>query len=207
MTMDIGNTYGRLTILRAGQKPYYVICSCSCGTIKETRLQRITSGYTRSCGCLSRELTAKRSITHGFAGTPIHRCWTSMLSRCRNPKVPNFPLYGGRGITVCERWTSFANFLADMGNRPGSASLDRIDNNGNYSPANCRWAIGPEQQRNRRSNTLLTIDGQTHCISEWAEIAGLKPNTIHERLRRGWLPASAVTSPAGGRSVRQEVTS
>jgi len=121
-----------------------------------------------------------------------------MLARCRNRNFPDYGKYGGRGITVCERWaTDYAAFLADVGPRPSlDYSLDRFPNqNGNYEPGNVRWATQKQQQRNRTNNVLLTVDGVTKCLSEWAELMGLKQITIGNRIRRGWDVKLAVTTP------------
>jgi hypothetical protein len=119
--------------------------------------------------------------------------WAKMRSRCNNPKCPGYINYGARGITVCDRWNhSFEAFLEDMGEPPKGYTLDRIDVNKGYSKENCRWADSKQQANNRRSNVLLTIDGVTHTATEWAEINGLNPKTVRERLRRGWTPEEAL---------------
>lgn len=128
--------------------------------------------------------------------TPEHKCWSNMLSRCRNPKATGYPSYGGRGIVVCERWLDFAAFLEDMGTKPTpDHSIDRIDVNGNYEPGNCRWATETEQQRNKRSNRFLTACGETLTIMGWADKTGLDRRAIEKRLKRGWSPDRTVTTP------------
>ena len=127
--------------------------------------------------------------------TPTYRAWACMLNRCRNPKRPDFPDYGGRGIKVCEQWLDFRNFLASMGERPSPKhSLDRINNTGHYEPSNCRWATLKEQARNKRNSHLVTHDGKTLCISEWAEITGLSPSVIFHRLKK-WTAEKSLTTP------------
>lgn len=133
---------------------------------------------------------------HGLSSTRAYLTWQHMKRRCLNPKLGQFKDYGGRGITICERWMRFGNFFADMGERPKGKTLDRIDNNGNYEPGNCRWATKKEQQRNMRSNRLVTINGATMCAIEWAEISGTSPITIITRLGRGWDSERAVFQPA-----------
>ena len=118
-----------------------------------------------------------------------------MLRRCSYAKHTHFHRYGGRGITVCERWLVFENFLEDMGERPVGRSIDRIDNDGNYEPGNCRWATPQEQMRNTSVSRALTVDGTTRPLVEWAAIRGLKPSTIRERLRRGWTAKEALSVP------------
>jgi hypothetical protein len=115
-----------------------------------------------------------------------------MWYRCTSPKHPHFKDYGGRGIEVCERWKSFALFLQDVGQRPPGKTLDRLDCHGNYEPGNCRWATSEEQQRNLRTNRLLTFDGKTQCLTAWAKEAGIKKSTLRERLERGWSVEAAL---------------
>lgn len=129
-------------------------CLCRCGTVRNIHPSNLTSGKTASCGCERGEKIAAKRRTHGAAGTRTYRIWGGMVNRCRNPKNRSFPRYGGVGITVCERWRSFPNFLADMGEAPAGMSIDRIDNAIGYEPANCRWADDLTQRLNRRSVCL-----------------------------------------------------
>ena len=129
--------------------------------------------------------TTRKYNRHGMTKTPAWRAWNSMMDRCYREGVPNYGSYGGRGITVCERWHTFANFYADMGDRPEGMSLDRIDNDGPYSPDNCRWATSKDQARNRRNNNILALNGEERCIKDWSELLGIHPATIRNRLRRG----------------------
>lgn len=133
---------------------------------------------------------------HGRSRTPMHRVWCTMVERCTKPTSEKWPLYGGRGIKVCERWLTFSNFLADMGERPSPKhTIDRIDPDGDYEPSNCRWATQTEQQRNRRNNVRIEFNGETLCVSEWAERIGLRPHTLAYRLRAGWSVKRALTEP------------
>ena len=130
--------------------------------------------------------------THGLSGSPTFRVWCEMRRRCSDPKRNNYARYGGRGISVCPAWLGvgwFLNFLADMGERPPGHSLDRVDNDGDYTPDNCRWATLEQQGRNKRNSTALTFAGETHTLVAWAEKTGIPPYTLRNRLRRGDSPA------------------
>jgi hypothetical protein len=119
-----------------------------------------------------------------------------MRTRCTNPNVPNYKDYGGRGIAVCERWRSFEAFLADMGPRPGLGySIERINNDGDYEPGNCRWADRAQQSNNRRNNRLLTWNGETKTLAEWSRTTGLDYAALLARLNRGWSVERALSTP------------
>lgn len=131
--------------------------------------------------------------------TRVWRIWRGMRDRCNNPKNRAYPAYGGRGITVCERWQSLANFKADMGDPPAGLTLDRIDNDKGYSPENCRWATPLEQSRNRRSVRILTLNGETLPLPTWADRAGLTVRQLRQRLDAGWDLARALARPTDRR--------
>lgn len=141
---------------------------------------------------------------HGLSKSREYRIWHGMLSRCTRANVLHYNRYGGRGIRVCERWKSFENFLADMGKRPSpSHSLDRIDNDGDYCPENCRWATKTEQSRNTSANRLITFAGDTKTLTEWAETLGLKASTLYARLvTLGWPLEKAFNKPKGRYKVK-----
>jgi hypothetical protein len=135
----------------------------------------------------------KHRETHNATKTPTYKTWVCMKGRCLTENHIEYPRYGGRGISICERWLSFENFLSDMGERPEKCSIERIDNNGNYEPTNCRWATDKEQARNRRNSRLLTIDGVTKTVVEWSEQQGAtRAANIYNRLDLGWPDGEAV---------------
>ncbi len=141
-----------------------------------------------------------RQIIPGFAlkSIPEYGVWRQMNNRCYNVRQSKFPRYGGRGITVCDRWrTSFIAFLDDMGHRPSPKhTLDRIDNDGNYEPGNCRWTTQRAQQNNRRDNHFITFNGETRSLSEWTRHLGFPVGVISQRLcKLGWDAAKALTTP------------
>ncbi len=153
----------------------------------------VLSGRTKSCGCKSHAMTGATFVTHGMAGTPTYKIWLGIKKRCLDPNSKSFERYGGSGIKICDRWMNFEPFFADMGARPSSKhSIDRIDNDGNYEPGNCRWATIKQQARNRKNTLFATIDGKERPVAEWAEILGLKYKAIHCRMRSGENAAQAI---------------
>lgn len=180
----------RLTILNSNTARW--LCHCECGTIKFIERKRVKSGHTKSCGCLQKEKAAKTKTTHGFSGTSVHQAWKAINQRCNNKKTACYGDYGGRGIRV--EWKNFANFLNDMGLKPSkNHSIDRIDNNGNYSRGNCRWATRIEQNNNRRDNRRFDYKGEKFTLTELSKMSGVKYLTIWKRLNRGWPTEKAVT--------------
>jgi hypothetical protein len=219
MPRDIaGEVFYDLTAIRPSgtrihRSPGWV-CRCVCGVEKMASYNQLTTGNTKSCGCRVSRVTRAKNIAskrHGHASThhatPTYRTWTSMLSRCHNEDADNYDLYGGRGISVCERWMTFDNFLEDMGVRPHGTTLDRIDVDGHYELTNCRWATNKQQCRNTRSNINLTHDGVTRCVSEWAEVLGVKVSCLRMRLNKGWSVERALTTPVEKRKTRGKVGS
>lgn len=135
----------------------------------------------------------KMTLAKRYSRTKTYTVWWSMRRRCENPKQKSYERYGGRGITVCERWQSYENFLEDMGHVPQGKSLDRIDNNGPYSPENCRWATLQEQGRNKRNNRLFTMNGKTQCLAAWSSETGISESLVLFRLGLGWSVENALT--------------
>jgi hypothetical protein len=151
----LGSQFGRLTVVDTqydAKSRLHCVCVCSCGERVIAAYTSLKNGLSRSCGCLSREFP--NHSTHRLSHTPEYRIWNAMRNRCTNPKATDWKRYGGRGIQVCERWERFENFSADMGSRPSPThSIDRVNNDGNYEPGNCRWATASEQALNRRPRT------------------------------------------------------
>lgn len=189
-----GDRYGKLTLVREIERSNGAIrqrmweTNCDCGTVgHHARLTNLRNGHTSSCGCVQKQAASSANLKHGLTAHPLYKTWTGMLHRCLSPDHKSFPMYGGRGIKVCERWKSVENFAADMGVPPDGKTLDRIDTNGDYEPSNCRWATPKEQQRNMRNNRLIGYMGRNICLKEAAEIAGLNYDMVVQRLNKyGW---------------------
>jgi len=152
----IGEVYGRYTVISAAPPTKYIkyLCRCACGTEKIVAGSDLRNGHSKSCGCLRDELNRVRHISHGKRWSAAYKSWAGIKQRTTNPKNPDWRYYGGRGISICDRWMIFENFLEDMGEprRPG-LTIDRIDVDGNYEPKNCRWATRKEQRLNQRKSS------------------------------------------------------
>lgn len=172
-------------------------CVCDCGTTRPVSTSNLVLGKSFSCGCLGREMCSIKNKTHGLTGVRAYRIWSQMKARCSQVSNKSYASYGGRGIKVCDRWMSFENFYADMGAPKEGLSLDRINNHGNYEPSNCRWATQSQQCRNKRDNRLISLNGETRCLNDWAEKAGIKQSTLARRLDSGWPVADALSRPLG----------
>lgn len=207
--LAFGERFGRLVItapfIRRGNMCYYP-CRCDCGGEKVARAYNMLRGRTASCGCLVRLVNAVNNTKHGMCRTGSvakeHMIWRSMIARCHRPNDKGYPRYGGRGIYVCDRWrgkSGFENFYADMGPKPGPRySIDRIDNDGPYSPDNCRWVTQQVQMRNTRVNHMLTYKGETKTLVEWVEATGISDGCIRSRLKNGWSVEDALSTPSEG---------
>jgi len=173
------------------------VCACDCGNTCSVRSKALRNGVTRSCGCLHKELLSRSRKTHGMSETKLCQVWSGIKKRCINPRQKAYADYGGRGIRVCDRWIdSFDNFLLDMGLPPGDKhTIDRIDNDGDYEPSNCRWATRSEQARNKRNSIRITLYGKTLSISDWADETGLTRSAITQRISNGWSVEDALTKP------------
>ena len=160
-------------------------CLCDCGKSSVVMGQSLRRGQTKSCGC------AQAPITHGKSGIKEYSVWDAMIQRCTNVNHKNYHNYGGRGITVCDRWKKFEHFYEDMGEANG-LSLDRVDNDKGYSRDNCRWATQKVQANNMRTNVIITVDGVTKTRQEWSIISGISSENIRSRMRDGWSEKDAV---------------
>ena len=209
-----GQRFGRLLVTefagmlqKAKWKKAHWVCVCDCGKTITAHGAVLMNGNTSSCGCFKRESIRTRMITHGQTCGHLRstefRIWEAMKARCFNQDHEKWNLYGGRGITVCERWLKFENFFEDMGNRPSiKHSIDRFPNNdGNYEPGNCRWATQTQQCRNQRSNRIIEIDGESYCLAEWAEILGVTYNTLWHRISRNGSAEKVISTLAAFRRV------
>lgn len=185
--MPAGKRFHRLTIVGTphrinGRSEYYAECLCDCGSVKPMRVDHLRYGQVKSCGCWI------RNWWHGHSRvgkvTPTYRTWMKMRARCFDDSCPEFELYGGRGITICDRWRRFEYFLADMGERPHGTCIGRINNDGNYEPENCRWETPAQQARNTRRNRFITYNGITLCMKDWSNKLGIK--SLAYRLKHGW---------------------
>lgn len=205
-----GQRFGRLvTVCRVssdqrGQARW--LCRCDCGAEHEVAGRVLRDGRSQSCGCLEKETAGRHFRTHGgtIGGqSREYRAWTGMRNRCSNAK-PYYKHWNGRGVKVCERWNDFANFLSDMGPHPGQGySLDRIDVDGDYEPANCRWATWNEQANNRTTTIRVAVAGKLTALSEASRRFGVKPGTAYRRIiKAGWEAEVAVQAPPHSKRVR-----
>lgn len=194
-----GRTFGRLTVIECvGTRDNRAMwkCLCSCGRIA------VVSGKclrrdTKSCGCLMRETTIKRSTTHGLSGTREFRIYYLMIQRCENPNNESYPYYGGRGIKICKRWRdSLEAFVSDMGPCPDGLSINRVNNDGDYEPNNCKWATVDEQAKNKSSTRFVTFRGETLCLKDMARRYGIDYHALIHRIESGWPIEKALTTPS-----------
>lgn len=191
-----GHVFGRLTVIerngisREGQAAWR--CLCECGTTKTIAGYSLRRGDSASCGHPRHRNPRK---THGLSGTNIYDVWRGIKKRCENKTNKNYHNYGGRGISLCERWHSFAAFHEDMGPRPNGYTLDRINNNGNYEPGNCRWTTWAVQAQNKRCAHWIAYNGETKSLTEWSKELSIPISTLNERLRRGWSIEKTIRVP------------
>lgn len=196
----IGKKFNRLTVLEETEtkhKERYYLCKCECGNTTIVRGSHLTSGATKSCGCLVKEKLTNK--THGMSNTRIYKIYKGMLQRCFCKTAKAYPNYGGRGIIVCDEWKKdFMNFYnwAIANGYTDELTIDRINVNGNYCPKNCRWITKAEQSRNTRSNHFLTFNGKTQTICEWSREMNIDHRKICKRINTyGWSVERTLTTP------------
>ncbi len=190
-----GDTYGFLQVKgfigRSNSGQALWECLCSCGSKVHIAGNNLSNGHTTSCGCIQR--VGKR--THGLSRHPLYVVWSNMMARCYEPSNARYASYGGRGITVCERWHDISLFIHDMHPRPEGTSLERKNNNLSYGRRNCKWGSSFEQANNKRTTVLLSLDGVTKPVTEWAVAMGVQAETLRARVRLGWTDAEVLTTP------------
>ncbi len=197
--IPVGTKFHRLTVIgspiRITSRSCSYPCQCECGVKKIVSRSNLTHGGTKSCGCL----LGFKNTTHGDSRTRLYSIWFGIKVRCLKKSNHAYKYYGGRGITISEEFSKYEAFRAwALANGyTDKLSIDRINNDGNYSPENCRWTDQVHQVRNSRQARNLNVNGESHCISEWTEVTGLKCTTIGMRLKRGWTEQEAVTLPLG----------
>lgn len=208
----VGREFGRLKVESCeGSRPVgktrktFWKCKCRCGKTITVARDSLVGNNTTSCGCFAQENARSWSMTHGKSSTPEYAIWCGIIRRCEAQSCKSYSDYGGRGISMCHRWRNdFTAFLADMGPRPSPKhSVEREDNNGNYEPGNCVWETPIKQGRNKRNNRILSANGESLPLAEWAERLGVVSSVIETRLKRGWSVHDAVLSPRMTRWTRR----
>lgn len=203
-----GKKFGRWTVIkRAASKEgaSFWECVCNCGNKNSVSGRALVYGTSKSCGCWAIELATKHGHNPTANPSATYRVWRGIKARCNNPNVKIFKRYGGRGIKMCDRWKkSFANFLADMGERPAGLSIERKNNNGHYTPKNCKWATRTEQARNRRSSRFLIYKGERKTLAEWCELLNLSYANVSARLKLGWSVKEAFEMPVN-RGIKRKI--
>lgn len=200
----IDKKFNRLTVLRdlgVINRRTRWLCKCDCGKTKIIIAYCVKSGHTKSCGCLGVERRHEAVTHHGKTGTKEYRTWKAMKTRCLNKNAPKYLIYGKRGIAICDKWLeSFENFFEDMGLCPEDCnSIERIDNEKDYSPNNCEWSNPKKQSNNTRQNLMITFNGKTQTLTQWCEELKLNYYTIWSRIsKRKWKIEKALTIPIRG---------
>lgn len=197
--------FGRVVVIRrtiGKNGSYKYLCKCDCGKVFETWGGCLKTGDTKSCGCLNDEKRRGRK-THGKSKSRLYSIYSSMKQRCYNTKLRAYKRYGGRGITICKEWeNSFNSFQswAESNGYKEDLTIERIDNNGNYEPSNCKWANKKEQARNRNTSKRLEYKGQIYTYAEWGEFKGLTSSIISARIRNGWSIEKTLETPIKNRN-------
>lgn len=201
-----GKKFGRLLVLERTEnrgKATTWKCLCDCGNFTRVTASRLVSGETKSCGCIHKEMMHKKFYKHGGSSSKLVSVWRHMIARCYDKIDPEYNRYGARGISICDEWKEYGNFYRwaisagyDENAERGNCTLDRVDNNGNYEPQNCRFVSMKVQSNNRRSNRIIDFNGESHTVSEWAEIIGIRPSALSRRINAlGWSVEQALTTP------------
>ena len=188
-----GQKFGKLKVLsfigmKNGKSCW--LCQCECKKKRIVVRGNLVSSNTKSCGCLR---GGKQK--HGFSKHELYCVWKGMMRRCYDPRVESYSRYGNRNIKVCDRWKIFPNFVKDMSPRPDGTTLDRIDNDGDYTPDNCRWATIKEQNWNSRNNRVVEYQGESRILMDWAKTLKLNYQALWIRLKKGWPVEKAFTTP------------
>lgn len=203
-----GARFGRLVVTGAEERRaggyWFVECTCDCGTVKMVGCTLMRSGNTTSCGCAHREMVSNRARVHGGTGMRLYKVWLGMRQRCSNSAKSDYSYYGGRGISVCDEWSDFTVFQewAQESGYDDALTIERVDNDGSYSPENCRWATRKEQARNRRSNHVLAALGEEKSLDDWVADSrcAVGRTTLSSRVNGlGWEHERAIMTPAGAR--------
>jgi len=190
--IDLTNKkFGNLTVLNRAENrkdDTYWVCICNCKKIVTVRADHLRGNKIRSCGCKKGRLITEKKIKHGMTKTRLYNIWNSMIQRCENPKSHKTYLYFDRGTAVCKEWHTFENFMnwALQNGYKNNLTIDRIDNNGNYSPSNCRWANLFTQANNRRTNRRIEYKGENKTLAQRARHFGINYRNLWQRLKRGW---------------------
>lgn len=198
-----GVRFGRLVALEPSHKnkkgEWFWLCKCDCGEEVVARTSHLNSGGTQSCGCYNKE----KSVTHGGCQTRLYGVYNNIKQRCYNSNNTQYKDYGGRGIRICEEWKVFSSFenWAHLNGYEDTLSIDRIDNDGDYCPENCKWSTFKEQANNKRNNRYITFNGETRSLAEWSDKTGINYGTLKDRLNTGWTIEEALTTPTIDRSV------
>ena len=196
-----GQKFGRLTVISFHHSKYYIskdmrkrkcewyLCKCDCGKEKIVNKNDLMSGHTSSCGCLQKENASKANKKHGFVKSRIYGIWIGIKKRCFNSNHKGYKNYGGRGIVMCDKWKNdFIEFYkwAIINGYKDNLTIDRINNEGNYEPSNCRWVTLTEQARNRRNTRFITYNGERLCMKDWAKKLGLNYKLVSAKINKGW---------------------
>ena len=192
-----GKKFGRLTVVERapdhiqsnGRRRIMWRCICDCGAETIVHGDNLKAGKVQSCKCMAIERMHEQFATHHQSDTKLYNVWCSIKRRCYNPNSAYYEDYGGRGISMCDNWRNSFEEFALWANQSGyndGLSIDRIDYNGDYGPSNCRWVTAKEQANNRRSNILISFNGETHNIKQWSEITSIPYSKLHQRYRAGW---------------------